>query len=339
VRSFRDRNPYAVGIVSVLLLGAATGFAFLVGVLNLLEDTYEAEGVFTDAAGLRTGDDVRVAGMRVGRVTAVDADRDEGNVVVTFVVDRGVDIGDGAGADIALATLLGGNYVRISEPTRGDDVLEDLPRDQRVIPVERTTTPVDVFRLTRDATEAIEETETDQLNQLILQLTAVTEGRRPALVDLIDGIERTSRAINERDVQLSALLDEADELAANLADKDQALVALIDQGARALDVLIERRDLLAAALGEGSAAVQSLSAVISTNKDAIDAILDDLHPTLAVVDAHLETLNPTLAVIGPAFLNQAKAGRHGPWQEIFVAGMGPDVLAIYTDLLSQVLDQ
>ena len=36
MKSFRDRNPYAVGIISVLVIGAATGFAFAVGILNTL---------------------------------------------------------------------------------------------------------------------------------------------------------------------------------------------------------------------------------------------------------------------------------------------------------------
>ena len=52
MRSFRDRNPYAVGLVSLLILGAITGGAFMVGLLHLLERTYEMEGTFTDAAGL-----------------------------------------------------------------------------------------------------------------------------------------------------------------------------------------------------------------------------------------------------------------------------------------------
>src|SRR3546814_13983733 len=43
VKSFRDRNPYTVGLVSVLVIGAITGMAFLVGLLHLLEDTYEME--------------------------------------------------------------------------------------------------------------------------------------------------------------------------------------------------------------------------------------------------------------------------------------------------------
>jgi phospholipid/cholesterol/gamma-HCH transport system substrate-binding protein len=337
VKSFRDRNPYAVGLVSVLLIGAATGFAFLVGVLNLLEDTYELEGTFTDAAGLRVGDDVRVAGVSVGRVTGVSADRDQGHVVVTFVVDRGVDIGEDAGADIALATLLGAKYIRIAEPARGTRLMEDLPRDRRVIPVERTTTPVDVFRLTRDATERIEETDTEALNDFILQLADVTEGRRPALADLVEGIDRVSRAINERDAELRALLDQADVLAANLAEKDQTLVALIDEGKRVLDVLVDRRDALATALGDGASAVEGLSRVIATNKAAVDAILSDLHPTVEVVERHLDTLNPILAIAGPAFYQQALAGTHGPWQDIFVASLGPDVVGVYEDVLRQVV--
>src|SRR3546814_662655 len=65
VKSFRDRNPYTVGLVSVLVIGAITGMAFLVGLLHLLEDTYEIEANFTDAAGLRGGDEVKLAGVKV----------------------------------------------------------------------------------------------------------------------------------------------------------------------------------------------------------------------------------------------------------------------------------
>ena len=69
MKSFRDRNPYAVGIISMLVIGAITGLAFMVGLLHLLEDTYSMEGTFTDAAGLESGDDVKVAGVKVGRVS------------------------------------------------------------------------------------------------------------------------------------------------------------------------------------------------------------------------------------------------------------------------------
>lgn len=340
--SFRDRNPYAVGLVSLLVIGALTGAAFLVGLLHLLEDTYELDATFTDAAGLRTGDEVRVAGVKVGRVTTIEADRERGLVDVTLAIDRGVDIGEDAGAAIALETLLGAKFVRITDPAAGERLMADLPREERRIPHEvcdadglcepRTTTPVDVFDLTRAATERIEETDNDRLNQLIAQLSDITEGKRATVTDLIEGIHGVSTAINEREAELADLLDSADELAANLAEKDQTLVRLIDASRTILDFLSQRRDELATALGEGSDAVRALSLLIDTNRASLDAVLDDLHPTLAVVDAHLPDLNRALAVLGPAFYGQAQATTHGPWLDIYVAALGPDIFGLLEDL-------
>ena len=328
MKSFRDRNPYAVGIVSMLIIGLLTGLAFMVGLLHLLEDTYTMEGSFTDAAGLRNGDDVKLAGVKVGRVTGVEADREHGLVTVTWVVNSGVDIRSDAGADIALETLLGSKYIRITDPAKGDELYADLPREDRVVPVDRTTTPVDVFDLTREATQRIEQTDNDKLNELIKQLAAITEGKRATITDLIHSVGTLSSAINEREGELDALLKSADELAANLADKDQTLVALIDSSRTVLDFLIQRRDEMAAALGAGSDAVRSLSVLIDTNADELDAILDDLHPTLATVDANMPQLNRALAIAGPAFYGQSLAGTHGPWQDVYIASLGPDVLYV-----------
>jgi phospholipid/cholesterol/gamma-HCH transport system substrate-binding protein len=338
VKSFRDRNPYAVGLVSLLIIGAITGAAFMVGLLHLLEDTYEMEGTFTDAAGLRSGDDVKVAGVKVGRVTGIHADRDEGLVRVEWVVNKGVDIRDGAGADIALETLLGSKFIRITDAEVGEDLMGELPRSERVIPYQecgadglceaRTHTPVDVFDLTREATNRIIETDNDKLNTLLDQLATITDGKRATVTDLIDGISQVSTAINEREAQLNSLLDHADQLSANLAAKDQTLVQLIDSSRTILDFLVQRREELAAALGAGSDAVRSLSTLIDTNRANLDAILTDLHPILASVDANLPDLNRALAIAGPGFLGQSTAGSHGPWADIYVGALGPDIIGI-----------
>jgi phospholipid/cholesterol/gamma-HCH transport system substrate-binding protein len=347
VKSFRDRNPYAVGLISILIIGALTGLAFMVGILHLLEKTYAMEATFTDGSGLRSGDDVKVAGVKVGRVTGVHAEPEDGLVRVTWVVNQGVEIGEDANADVALETLLGSKYIRIRDADEGRRMMEDLPRDQRVIPheecgsdglcVQRTTTPVDLFDLTRNATEAIEETDNERLNQLINQLATITEGKRATITDLINGIDAVAGAITEREGKLASLLDEADRLAATLASKDQQLARLIDSSRTVLGVLVERRDQLAAALGEGSEAVQALSRLVRVNELHLDAILDDLHPTLAVVHDNLPDLNRALAYGGPGFYSQSLAGSHGPWLDIYVAALGPDIIGVLDDATDAVL--
>lgn len=337
MKSFRDRNPYLVGIVSVLLIGAATGFAFMVGLLNLLEKAYPMEGVFSDASGLRNGDDVKLAGVKVGRVTDIEVDRPSGNVRVSWVIDEGIEIGDEAGAEIALASLLGAKHIRINDPTAGDTLMEDLPKEQRVVPLERTKVPFDLFELTRIATEGIEELETEKLNDFLVDLADITDGKAATVDDLLTGIREVGAAINDRDQEFDALLDQADRLSATLADKDDEIISLLDTSRQILDLIVERRNDLAIVLGESADAVQELDRVISDNKAQVDGVLDSLHPTLDVVSAQQDDIDRALAWLGPGLLQQSKGGAQGPWQDIFVRAVGPDVLGILNDVYTDIL--
>lgn len=336
MKSFRDRNPYAVGIVSMLVLGVLVGIAFGVGLLHLLEDAYKMRGEFSDASGMRVGDDVKLAGVKVGRVTGIEADREHGRVIVEWVVNSGIDLGPDTRAEIALETLLGSKYLRLSGPVV-KPFMADLPTERRTIPIERTSTPFDVFELTRVATNSIEATHKEQLNEFINQLAEVTEGKAGSVRQLVEGIDRVAGAINERDEELRSLLRRADDVSATLADKDQELVQLIDASQGILALISQRRDDLATALGEGSNAVEALSRVLREHSDELDRILDTLHPTLDVVDANFDDLNVALAVLGPAFLAQTQAGSHGPWIDIFVRALGPDVLGVLQDTYEEVL--
>lgn len=349
MKSFRDRNPYAVGIVSVLVIATLTGFAFAVGLFRLLEDTYTIRAEFADAAGLKSGNDVALAGVNVGRVSGIDVDRDRGTVIVSMEIDTGTELHEGTTAEISLRTLLGAKYIVLDDAMAGDagldgfcdDAAEDAraehcERDAFLIPYENAgeRVPFDIFELTRIATEGVEELDTDALNALIDELADVTQGRRESLTLLLSTIDDVSRAVTSRDAQLAELLQRADVLSATLAEKDDTIVALIDQSRAILALLDSRREALAAALGEGAAAVTDLADLISTNEAALDRLLTNLHPTLDVVRANLEDVNRSLAWTGPGVYGQALAGSHGPFLDIFIRGLGPDILNLLCGILT-----
>ena len=330
MRSFRDRNPYAIGIASVLVIGLFVGFAFMVGVLHLLEDAYKVEAVFSDAAGIRGGDEVKVAGVKAGRVTKIKADRGQGAVIVEMVVNRGVDLGPETRAEIALETLLGTKFVRLSGPVHRPH-LEDMEEEERVIPLDRTSTPVDLFALATLGTRRIQETDTDKLKTFIDQLAEVTAGDPEDIKTLLRSVSEVSSAINSREGQLRKLLEEFDGLSALLAEKDQTLVSLIDQSQAVLDVVARREQELRLGLRGGDRLATELSHLIGVNKTRLDTILSTLHPTLEVVDRHLDDVNRGLSVVGPGSLGLARATTHGPWNEIYVRAVGPDFLAVIQD--------
>ena len=349
MKSFRDRNPYAVGIVSVLVIGALTGFAFAVGLLRLLEDTYTVRAEFADAAGLKSGNDVSLAGVNVGRVTGIDVNRERGTVVVSMAIDSGTELHEGTTAEIGLRTLLGAKYVRLDDAMEGAEELDgfcdgapETARTERcdggafVIPYENAgeRVPFDIFELTRIATEGVEELDTAGLNRLVEQLADVTEGRRDSLTLLLTTIDDVSRAVTSREAQLAELIANADQLSATLAEKDETIVALIDQSRAILALLDSRRDALATAIGEGADAVTDLADLIADNEAALDRLLTNLHPTLDVARANLEDVNRGLAWAGPGFYGQALAGTHGPFLDIYVRGLGPDIINVLCGALT-----
>jgi len=143
-------------------------------------------------------------------------------VIVDLVVNHGVHLSTDSTADIALETLLGAKYVRLKSPLPlKPPYLEDLPKSdqRRTIPVSRTTTPFDVFKLTRVGTENIKALNTQELNTFINDLAGVTAGKQQSVADLVDGLDKVSTAINLRNSELSQLLDRADALSQTLATR------------------------------------------------------------------------------------------------------------------------
>lgn len=334
MKSFADRNPYVIGIVSVLVIAAATGAAFMVGIFHLLEDTYEVQAVFKDAAGIRTGDDVRVAGVRAGRVTGVRANPSEGNVVVDMVVDDGVELGLETSAEVALETLLGTKFVRLDGPVV-EPYLETLPPERRRIPLERTKTPFDVFELTRIGTQTAQQTDTEKLNRFITDLADITEGKQDTVRQLVTGITEVSAAVNQRDTQLRQLFERFESLSSTLAEKDRTLVNLIDQSQGILALVERRKADIAAGLGEGASAFDQLAAVITASRSNIDAILDTVHPAIDILDRRQADLDRSLTWLGPGAYGLALATSHGPWVDIYIRSLGPDLVCAYRTTVGQ----
>src|SRR3954466_10592267 len=102
---FREKNPVVVGAVSLAVIAACVLAAFKAQDLPLIGggDTYYA--AFSEAGGLKANDEVRIAGVRVGKVRKVDLQ--DGHVRVEFKVDRGAAFGRDTGAAIKVKTLLG----------------------------------------------------------------------------------------------------------------------------------------------------------------------------------------------------------------------------------------
>lgn len=321
VKSFADMNPVALGIGTMAVAGLAVLFAFAIGTLGVLEDRYEMSGVFEESGGVRVGDKVRVAGLDVGEVTAVEPDFERARVVVTWEVDRGVDLGPDTTAEISLATLLGGRYVRLDGPVE-EPYVADVPVEERRIPLERTRLPIGVQDALGRFTEAAQEYDAEQIDQLLQNFADVSADNADSFEPLVQDITALARVLNQRRAQIDQLIDDTSAVTSTLAEKDEALLALIDQSGRLLDVIAQRRDQLRAILGSGSEAVAQLDRLVTDNRQSLDTMLADFDVNAEMLEQRLPELNELLAYAGPAVHGLAKATRAGPWIDAIVAGNG-----------------
>lgn len=115
--SFRERRAWLVGVVSMAVIAAGLGFAFSINNVPALRGVYEISAELKDAAGLQSGNEVRVAGVKVGRV--VDVRLTDTAAVIDLEIENGVDIPQETRLEVKLKTLLGQKFVDLQLPKIG----------------------------------------------------------------------------------------------------------------------------------------------------------------------------------------------------------------------------
>ncbi|WP_343559572.1 outer membrane lipid asymmetry maintenance protein MlaD [Kiloniella sp. b19] len=85
---------------------------------------YRLTAEFDDASGLVVGTDVRMAGVKIGRVVDQHLDGESFYAVVTMEIDRAVILPKGTSARILSESLLGGSFIGLT-PGGEDDNLQD----------------------------------------------------------------------------------------------------------------------------------------------------------------------------------------------------------------------
>jgi len=96
----------AVAIGFLVYAGQATG-------LSGAQTEYELSASFRSADGVNLGTDVRMAGVKVGRVTGIELDPTTYRASTAFTVQEGIAVPDDSAVAISSEGLLGGNYVEI----------------------------------------------------------------------------------------------------------------------------------------------------------------------------------------------------------------------------------
>lgn len=338
MKSFTERNPVTIGVVVIALIAAGSTAALALNG-GAFTGRYTVHARFTDTAGLRSGDKVRVAGIAAGQVGSIR--EHDGRVDVDLQIDDGVDLPSDVRAEVVVETLLGSKHVRLSggrdwkDPLEAGDVITDTATPTEVLDVENTGTPL------------LEETDAAAIDDLLGKIERVTEGQRGNVGEIIAGLNRLTTAINERQAEARRLIRSSRTVSGTLAARDQDLLAALDDVNVVLDGLAKRRVQLATLLDETEATARKTADLVQQNRPELDAILNEIHADLQIVERNQTNLAESLSGLSNAISGFASIGYSGKdeipneWANMYtqlIGPLSPDALFGSCGLLDDAFD-
>lgn len=308
--SFAERNKVIIALGGIAALVTVFLLTFNAASLPIIGngDTYTAE--FRESGGLREGNEVRVAGVKVGEVTSVTLDKDK--VVVSFQV-KGVKLGDQTSAAIEVRTLLGRKYLALSPQGQGELA--------GAIPVERTTTPYDVNAAFSDLSDEITDIDTAKLEESFRALSAAFEDTPQAVRDMVDGLSALSKTISSRDEELATLLTSTTSVTGTLAERNEEFAKIISDGALLLDELEQRRDAVHDMLTGTARLGTQIEGLVKDNEKTLAPALAKLDRVSEILQRNQDHLEEALKKMGPYYRVLVSATGNGRWIDSYLCGL------------------
>jgi phospholipid/cholesterol/gamma-HCH transport system substrate-binding protein len=317
MRSFRSRNPMPIGIAGLVVIGLALTVAMFSDDLPIIGGGTSYSAEFSEAAGLTSDDEVRIAGVKVGKVTDVELSGDK--VMVTFKV-KDAWVGDDSSAAIKIKNVLGQKYLSL-EPD-GHDVLDP----STPIPRERTVAPYDVLEAFRGLAETTNAIDTTQLAQSF-QVIAETFSDTPDDVKgALTGLQQLSHTVSSRDQQLATLLANTRKISGTLADRDAEVTQLLQDGNLLLEEINNRREAISTLLDGTVALSKELQGLVGDNQKQLGPVLTSLDQLTGMLQRNQDALGEGLKNMAPFVRLFNNAVGNGRWFDNYICGLLPPAI-------------
>jgi phospholipid/cholesterol/gamma-HCH transport system substrate-binding protein len=312
---FRERNPVIIGAVSMAAIAAFILSAFKADSLPIIGggDTYYAS--FAEAGGLQPNNEVRVAGVRVGKVKSIDLSGDHVNV--KFQIDKNTKFGTETGAAIKVKTLLGAMFLSL-EP-KGSGQL----KEGSVIPMSRTTSPYDVVKAFTGLANTSERIDTAQLATALNTLADATKFAPEDFRSALEGVSKLSSNISARDAQLNTLLVNLHKVSGVLGDRSQDLVGLMKDGDVLFRALVARKEAIHNLLVSTSKLSGQLVGLVKDTRADLKPALDNLFKVVQLLENNQANLDNSLRLMAPFYRVFANTLSNGPWFDTIIQNLPP----------------
>ena len=300
-------------LVFILVTTLATGVLVMTIGNVSFGATREYKAVFVDATGVVKGDDVRVAGVKVGTVDDVEV-VDRTRALVTFTVSNATAVTGATNATIRYRNLVGQRYIALRQEV-GDTAR--LP-DGATIPVSRTAPALDLTVLFNGFKPLFRALSPSDLNKLSYEVVQVFQGEGGTLEGLLQHTASVTSTLADRDQVISALIDNLNEVLDHLGDRDEQLSRLIVSFRELVGGLKDDRQAILGSLDAISDLSVETAGLVSGIRPPFVRDIKELRRFAGNLDANKAELDRAMQVLPIKLEKVGRTAIYGSWFNFYL---------------------
>jgi len=299
-----------------LVMAVLTAFLFFVFSDARTGASHEYSAVFQDASRLKSGDTVRIAGIRVGSVQDVELQADK-SVLVTFDADRDTVLTTGTKAAIRYLNLVGDRYLELIDTP---DSTQIVPAGGQ-IPEERTAPALDLDLLLGGLKPVIQGLNPTDVNALTSSLIQIFQGQGGTLDSLLSKTSSFTNSLADNNQVIEELIVDLRTVLDTLAKDGDEFSGAIDKLEQLVSGLSSDRDPVGTAIDALDNGTASIADLLSRGRTPLANTVDEMNRLAPLVDNDLDRLDATIQRLPEIYRKLARVGSYGAWFPYYICGI------------------
>ncbi len=299
--------------IFVVVMAVLTTFLFFIFGQYRTGTTTGYSAVFNDVSSLKSGDTVRVAGIRVGTVNGVSL-RPDKKVLVTFDAERSIVLTDGTKAAVRYLNLVGDRYLELID---GPGSTKRLLASAQ-IPVDRTAPALDLDLLLGGLKPVIQGLNAQDVNALTSSLVQVFQGQGETLQSLLSKTSSFSNALADNKEVIQQVTDNLNTVLATIDKEGNKFSGTIDRLERLVTELAADRDPIGAAIESLDKGTASLADLLTKARPPLAGTVDQLNRLAPLLDQDKDRFDGALQKAPENYRKLVRTGAYGSWINWYV---------------------
>lgn len=300
-------------LVFMLVTCLATGLLIILVGNITFGSSRDYSAVFTDATGVNKGDDVRIAGVKVGTVKDITID-DEDRALISFTVADEAKVTKASEATIRYRNLVGQRYLAITEGVGDTSRLEE----GSTIPVDRTHPALDLTVLFNGFKPLFRALSPSDVNTLSNHIVNAFQGEGGTLEGLLGYTASVTSTLADRDQLIGELIDNLNTVLVSVGERDDQLERLITSLRGLVKGFKDDREQILGSLDKISTLAVQTADLVSGIRQPFVKDISELRRFAGNLDKNKAELDRAMQVL-PIKLN--KVGRtaiYGSWFNFYL---------------------